>query len=175
MTRTMFVNGCQVEVNHDGTSIFVDGKVIKTYLQSKGSKKKNSGKFYCCNIGGKSYLVHRLVAQAFIPNPENLPYATHIDTNTENNDYRNLWWGNQRTIVWHMKSAGRSYKNANNDRVNSKIPFEKIPDVVNMICDGLTLKQIGEKFNTTGTSIYRIKKRYCGSLTIGTRGEKVIH
>ena len=166
MTRIISVNGCQVEINHNGTSIFVNGKPVKIYLQDKGADKKNSGKFYRCNIGSKTYLVHRLVAQAFIPNPENLPYATHIDTNTENNDYRNLWWGNQRTIVWHMKSAGRSYKNTNNDRVNSKIPFEKIPDVVYMICDGLTLKEIGNRFNTTEMSILRIKKRYCGSLKI---------
>ena len=36
--------------------------------------------------------VHRLIAQAFIPNPDNKPYIDHIDTNTLNNRVTNLRW-----------------------------------------------------------------------------------
>src|SRR5574344_87206 len=36
--------------------------------------------------------IHRLVAQAFIPNPSNLPCIDHIDTNPLNNDIKNLRW-----------------------------------------------------------------------------------
>lgn len=43
-------------------------------------------------LKGKKYLIHRLVALAFIPNPQNLPYINHIDENKNNNDISNLEW-----------------------------------------------------------------------------------
>ena len=40
----------------------------------------------------KKYLVHRLVAEAFIPNPDGLPHINHKDENPENNKADNLEW-----------------------------------------------------------------------------------
>lgn len=40
----------------------------------------------------KAFSIHRLVAEAFIPNPENKPVVDHIDTNCYNNHKSNLRW-----------------------------------------------------------------------------------
>lgn len=61
--------------------------------------KQNAGYFTVAllpkgrtNKNFKNKLVHRLVAEAFIPNPENLPLVNHKDENKANNTVENLEW-----------------------------------------------------------------------------------
>lgn len=46
----------------------------------------------CKNGISKSYFVHRLVAENFIENKNNLPCVNHLDCNRKNNYYKNLSW-----------------------------------------------------------------------------------
>lgn len=78
------------------------------------------------NICGTSKKVHRLVAEAFIPNPENLPIVNHKDENKRNPIVTNLEWCTQKynanygtckhrrsmSLIGHKKfgAAGRPMK-----------------------------------------------------------------
>ena len=44
-------------------------------------------------LNGKQYSIHRLVAEAYIPNPNNLPIVMQLDDNPVNNIVSNLKWG----------------------------------------------------------------------------------
>ena len=61
------------------------------------SVQYNTG--YLCvglyNKPNKLYLIHRLVAEAFIPNPDNLPCVNHKDEDKTNNHVNNLEWCTQ--------------------------------------------------------------------------------
>lgn len=69
------------------------------------TNKNNAGYLYVV-LRKKLYLVHRLVAKAFIDNPNNLSDVDHIDGNKENNDVLNLQWLSHRdNIIKYYEST----------------------------------------------------------------------
>lgn len=57
--------------------------------------------------------VHKLVAEMFIPNPDNLPVINHIDGNKQNPHYTNLEWCTQQENVQHAHDTGLQTKTSN--------------------------------------------------------------
>jgi hypothetical protein len=72
---------------------------------------KNTGYFSVCLTNGKietKISVHRLIAIAFIPNPENKPQVNHIDGVKTNIFFKNLEWNTPKENVQHAYKTGLS-------------------------------------------------------------------
>jgi hypothetical protein len=90
-TKRIMIDGQETDY-----TISTDGVVInlKTKRELKGTLARNEYRSVQLTINGKakSLMVHRLVAEAFIPNPNNYPMVNHIDGNGYNNNVNNLEW-----------------------------------------------------------------------------------
>lgn len=69
-------------------------KILKPYLTRKGYLR-------IMLSNKKRYVIHRLVAEAFIPNIKNKPQVNHIDGNKLNNCVDNLEWCTQSENMQH--------------------------------------------------------------------------
>ena len=79
--------------------VYPNGKVFSFTKGGFVNQGSNHGGYLQVSIGykpRKSILVHRLVAKAFIPNPNNLEFVDHKDRDKNNNNVDNLRWVTRR-------------------------------------------------------------------------------
>ena len=83
-------------IDYEDYLIFEDGEIfsIKRNKLLKPQFDSNGYKYYKLskNNKPKNFTVHRLIAEYYIPNPENKPFVDHIDRNRTNNSISNLRW-----------------------------------------------------------------------------------
>lgn len=97
------------------------------------------------SVNGHSYhrTVHRLVAQAFVPNPHNLPTVNHINEVKTDNRAVNLEW---LSVADNDNYGTRNEKMAN---TKCKLPVEQV------FPDGFTIKYKGVKDASQKTGVNR--------------------
>lgn len=81
-------------------------KLLKPSKVGPGKKRYSCVSLHVGNGNMVSARVHRAVAVAFIPNPDNLPQVNHIDGNTENNNVSNLEWVTGKQNMEHAWQNG---------------------------------------------------------------------
>ena len=109
-------------VYENGDIIGKNGYKLKSYICPKGYHKVKVNKV--------SRLVHRLVAETYLENPNDLPQVNHIDGNKNNNNVSNLEWcdstyNNQhflhkQGVMYHIYKDEKLFEETNNLNLFSK-------------------------------------------------------
>lgn len=149
-----------------GYYVTVDGKVysrknnrhgyLKDYHLLKTKYTKHDGRPYVTLRNPKLGIrrlakVHRLVALAYIPNPENKPCVCHKDNNPLNNHVDNLYWGTQAENMSQMRLDKRDYR---------KVSIRAHRRVIRLKSLGWSSSRIGKRFKVNRTRINRILNKY---------------
>lgn len=127
-----------------------DGKIIN---KKRGNilKPQLNGKGYLrVSIGKKLRFVHRLVAEKYIPNPNNLPQVNHKDGNKLNNSVDNLEWVSNKQNREHALKNGLHL--CGEQCSNSKL---KEKDVIYILehYQEISIKNLALKFNISRSTI----------------------
>lgn len=112
------------------------------------------------SINKKSYYkgIHRLVAETFIPNPENKSEVNHIDANKQNNTIANLEWCTHAENMKHaavnnlIRNVGKGENNPSN-----KYSESVIHEICKMLENGCGNKYIAETLNVNKNLVKHIK------------------
>ena len=107
----------------------ISGKILKQFY--RGSRPDN--KYLVIqlweNNKQKTVSVHRLVAQAFIPNPNNLPCVNHIDGDKTNNCVENLKWCTYSENNYHAFHTGLKKIPSGTQNKNSKLTYDEVVEI----------------------------------------------
>lgn len=130
------------------------GEVINKKSGRKVKPQPNGKGYLRVSISGKLRFVHRLVAEKYVPNPENKPQVNHKDGNKLNNSADNLEW------VTNMENRQHAVNNLLH-LTGEKCPWSKLTRKdVDFIRNNKTLtqKQLAEKYNVSVFTIRSVKQ-----------------
>ena len=103
----------------------------------------------------KFFLVHRLVATAYLPNIDNLPEVNHIDGDKTNNKLENLEWCTPSDNLKHAFASGAKCNKGTNNPA-SKLNEEKVREI-RILLKIRNVKEISNIYGVVPGAIYNIK------------------
>lgn len=109
----------------------------------RGSKKR------------KTFLVHRLVAETFIPNPDNKPTVNHKDGIKTNNNVDNLEWATSHEQNVHAFVNGLNYARKGEEANRAILTWDDVHYIRNKYPEE-NVESLSKKFNVSEPTIYAI-------------------
>jgi hypothetical protein len=104
----------------------------------------------------RDFMVHRLVAMTYLPNPNNYPEVNHKDGNTHNNEVGNLEWCSTEYNRNHATHTLKRFKGTSNPRC--KLSEQDVLEV-RVWAKYYTLERISKAYGVTIQMIWQIKTR----------------
>lgn len=130
------------------------------FRPSKVLKLHDNGNGYLMNHLG---YIHRLVAEAFLPNPENKRKVNHIDGNKNNNHISNLEWISSKENKLHAIATGLRANFKGGEGINNshaKLSPEEVLEIRRLFSFGeFNKSQLSRKFKISRRNILSIIKR----------------
>ena len=135
--------------------VWVYSLKINKWHQKKGTIHKRG--YVYVRTPTKNYQLHRLVASAFIDNPENKPCVNHKDCNKQNNSVDNLEWVSNKENMQHAIKNGRmKYFSKNEGRV--KYTNEQCQEILKRIKNGMTYAVAGQIYNMPYSTVAHLAR-----------------
>jgi hypothetical protein len=128
-------------------------KIMKPRVDKDGYLKFTLQK----NKKPKSFMLHRLIAFAFIPNIEKKPVINHKDGNKTNNSICNLEWCTVSENTKHAHNNGLAKVRFGENCNFSKLTEKNVIEIKNKIMLGLSNKVISTEYKVSDSSICMIK------------------
>lgn len=126
-------------------SLFINGKLLKQYNTNKGRLEVH----LCRNGKWVHWLVHRIVATTFLPNPHNLPQINHLNGDPRDNRLDNLEWCDQsRNELHKIHELGHT----NNSLLSS-------PRKVMLVEQNIVFASLGEASRKSGVPLHTLFSR----------------
>lgn len=125
--------------------------ILKPCINKKG--------YYNVCILNKVFLIHRLVAKAFIDNPENKPTVNHIDGNKLNNCVENLEWATWSEQNIHAFKLGLQ-NNKGSNHPQHKLIESDVLEIRNLLKTNIKINDIAKLYNVSRSTIESIKYNY---------------
>ena len=137
----------------NGKIIVKEGRIITPHKNKDGYLSVTLLK----NGLAKGMRINRLVAEAFILNPENKPRVNHLNNIRTDNNANNLQWVTVSENINHaFKNGNKNHKLYNNP--NSSFTKEQFDEICEMLSKNISAIQISKITNVNTTAIRRIKK-----------------
>lgn len=100
--------------------------------------------------------IHRLVATAFIPNPDDKPFVNHKDSNRNNNKINNLEWVTAKENSIHAHESGTFIMPRGEESCNTRLTNEDVKYIKDNP-DNLKQKELALKFGISQGGVSKIK------------------
>ena len=137
-----------------------DGKIFNEKT-GKYLRPQSNGQYYKVTLTldrskQQQFLLHRIIAECFIPNPMNKKEVNHINGNKYDNRVENLEWVTPSENQIH--SVKTNLRKHGTDLWNGKFTKEQVLEIIKRRQNGESCRKLGEEFGVNATTISAISR-----------------
>lgn len=138
--------------------VFFNANGVEQTRRERLMKPSYASGYQRVEFDGVAHQWHRVIADAFIPNPENKPYINHINGVKDDNRIENLEWCTQSENAKHSFRIG-TQDNKGQNHPQALFTNEQIIKINQLIKDGVKGRVIADLFGVHESTISKIKMK----------------